>query len=83
MYLYFNFFIVFFYLVKIYNKKFSIFTFACSCSLFNPNNNFFVLFSFDVLLFVGEKSRYVEDAYAINAAIKRGLCSVIKVHLFS
>jgi hypothetical protein len=32
-----------------------------------------------VLVFVGGNSRYVEDAYAINASLKRGLCSVIKV----
>ena len=30
-------------------------------------------------MFVGGNSRYVEDAYAINASLKRGLCSVIKV----
>jgi hypothetical protein len=30
-------------------------------------------------VFVGGNSRYVEDAYAINANLKRGLCSVIKV----
>lgn len=35
--------------------------------------------NYDLLVFVGGNSRYVEDAFAINAAIKRGLCSVIKV----
>lgn len=34
---------------------------------------------FDLLVFVGGNSRYVEDAYAINASLKRGICSVIKV----